>query len=113
MSASTADVLTAIKNIVTAINAQTAQELAVNGAINSGPLSVATVVSQKAGRVARVSVTTAGTGTGTIYDSATATTTKPIAVIASAVGVQDINLPVSFGVYVVPSPGMVVTVAYS
>lgn len=114
MSASTADVLSALKNLVTALNNQTQTEQNIAGALNAANLSVPTLVKPTSGRLAVVSVIQAGTGTGTIYDGYTLTaTTKPLYVIPSAVGVYPVNLPVSFGIVVVPGVGQFVTVSYS
>jgi len=114
MSASTSDVLSAIKNIVSALNGATQAFLSVNGLVNAAAIGTATVVKTSAGRLANVSVTLAGTTPGTIYDGATLTaTTKPIGVIPNTVGVFTVNLPVSFGLLVVPGAGQVVTVGYS
>jgi hypothetical protein len=114
MSASTSDILSAIKNIVSAINAETQAFMAVNGLVNASAIGTATVVKTSAGRIATVSVTLAGTSPGTIYDGATLTAmTKPIGVIPNTTGVLKVNLPVSFGLLVVPGAGQVVTVGYS
>ena len=115
MSASIADVLTAIKNIVTAINAQTQATLSIAGSVTLAGISAPTSVSIKAGRLAQVSVTTAGTGPGTVYDSATNGTTKPVYVIPAGIADQPYiaSMPISFGIYVVPGTGQTVAVSYS
>ena len=115
MSASTADVLTAIKNIVTAMNGASQSYLNVQGQANFAAISAATVVKAAAGRICSVSVTTAGSSTGKIYDSATTATTNLLYIIPDAVGNQPyvVNLPASFGILVVPGTGQVVTVSYS
>jgi len=112
--ASTSDILTTLKNIVTALNNETQTYLNVNGLLNSGPITVPTVIKTAAGRVAVAAVTTAGSTVGIIYDGASLTaTTKPIAPIAEAVSVQIINMPVAFGILVIPGAGMSVTLSYS
>ena len=114
MSASTSDVLTAIKNIVTALATEAANFLNVNGQVNAADISVPTVVSIKVGRIASVSVIIAGSSTGLVYDGATlTTTTKRMYVIPNTVGVFVVNLPVSFGILIVPGSGQIVTVSYS
>lgn len=112
MTVSTSDIMSAVKNIVTAINGATTAYLSVNGAATATALSAASVVKSSPGRVATVSVTTAASG-GVIYDSATASTTRPIYTIPSTSGVFLVNLPVSYGIYVVPGSGQVLTVSYS
>jgi len=114
MSASTSDVLSAIKNIVTALANATQTYLNVNGTLNAANISTPTVVKTSAGRIAEVSVLTAGTAPGIIYDGATLTaTTKPLGVIPNMVGIFTVNLATSFGLLVVPGTGQVVTVGYS
>ena len=112
--ASLSDLLTAAKNIVTAINALTQSYLNVEGASIAQSLTVSTVVKAMAGRIVRVSVTVAGSATGTIYDGASVVaTTKPIYVIPDTVGVYLVSLPCAYGVLVTPGTGMTVTVSYS
>ena len=67
--ASLNDILTSAQNIVTAISTASQIYLNVNGSRISSGVSVATVASTNAGRLAIVSVTTAGTGAGAIYDA--------------------------------------------
>ena len=115
-TASTSDVLTAIKNIVTALAIAAQNYLNVQGAVNAANISSPTVVKTSAGRIASVSVLTAGSATGLIYDGATLTaTTKPVYVIPTSVGTEPyvVNMPLSFGLLVVPGSGQVVTVSYS
>ena len=114
--ASTSDVLTAIKNIVTALATAAQNYLNVQGLINAANISTPTLVSTKEGRICSVSVLTAGSATGLIYDGALLTaTTKPIYVIPTSVGTEPyvVNMPLSFGLLVVPGSGQVVTVSYS
>ena len=114
MSASTSDVLSAIKNIVTALANATQTYLNVNGTLNAANISTPTVVKPSAGRIANISVLTAGASPGKIYDGATlAATTKPLGVIPNTVGIFTVNLATSFGLLVVPGTGQVVTVGYS
>ncbi len=114
MSASPSDVLTAIKNIVTALNAATDTQLSINGKLNAAAIGTATVVKSGSGRLATVSVVIAGTTPGTIYDGNTLLAiSKPLGVIPNMVGVFSVNLPVSFGILVVPGTGQVVTIGYS
>ena len=117
MSASTADVLTAIKNIVTAMNGAAQTYLNVQGQANSPAITSATVVKASAGRICSVSIITSGSATGMIYDSATTGTTSPLWVIPEAAASDGepyvVNLPTSFGLLVVPGTGQKVTVSYS
>lgn len=112
--ASLSDLLTAAKNLVTAVNALAQNYLNVQGILNAPGLTTSTVVKPTAGRLATVSVIVAGSATGTIYDSATTSvTTKPLYVIPMTVGVVVVNLPASFGIFVAPGTGQTVTVSYS
>jgi len=114
MAASTSDVLSAIKNIVTALATATQTYLNVNGTLNAANIATPTVVKTSAGRIARISVITAGTSTGIVYDGETLTaTTKPLGVMPNTVGIFTVNLATSFGLLVVPGTGQVVTVGYS
>lgn len=112
--ASLSDLLTAAKNIVTAINALAQNYLNVQGILNASGLTTDTVVKDTTGRLCVVSVIVAGSAAGTVYDSATtSSTTKPLYVIPNTVGVYAVNIPASFGVFVSPGAGQKVTVSYS
>lgn len=115
-TASLSDIMSTVKNIVTALATEAQNYLDVQGAVNAAAISTPTVVKAVAGRIASVSVLVAGSATGLIYDGATLTaTTKPIYVIPSAVGTEPyvVNFPLSFGLLVVPGSGQTVTVSYS
>jgi hypothetical protein len=116
--ASTSDVLTAIKNIVTALATAAQNYLNVQGATNAAAISVPTVVKASPGRIARVSIIVAGSGTGFIYDGVTlAATTRPLWVIpetAKADGEPyEVDFACAFGLLVVPGTGQTVSVGYS
>ena len=111
--ASLSDIMTTAQNIVQAINgvAQTYRD--VQGTKSSQAIAASTLVSTAPGRLAVVSVTTAG-AVGVIYDAnATGVTTKPIYSIPAALGAVLVNVPVVNGIVVVPGAGQVVTVTYS
>jgi len=113
-SVSLSDLLTAAKNIVTAINGLTTTLLQLNGTRNFTGLTAATVVSTSPGRLVQVSVIVAGSGTGTVYDATTTTdTSRPIYKIPQTVGVVDANIPVSFGIVVAPGTGQTVSGGFS
>lgn len=116
--ASTADILTAIKNIVTALATATQAYLNVQGQTNAANISVPTVVKPSGGRIARVSIIVAGSSTGFVYDGASLTaTTKPLWVIPEAAQANgepyEVNFACSFGLLIVPGSGQSVTVGYS
>jgi len=111
---SLSDILTAAKNIVTAINGAAQTYLSVNGAQDSVNISSSTLIKSGAGRVAVVSVTTAGSAVGSIYDTNSSTsTTGKIYVIPNTVGITVVNMPVSFGIVVAPGSSQVVSISYS
>lgn len=108
------DILTALRNAVQAINALSNNYLAINGKTSKENISATTLVSANPGRVAAVSVTTAGSTTGLIYDSSNASVlTSPLFVVPEAVGVYVVNLPVDSGIVVVPGTSQVLTVSFA
>ena len=112
--ASLSDLLTTAKNIASAINGVAQTYVAVQGARILQNITATSVVNNAAGRLAVVTVTTAGSSVGTIYDAAaTGVTTRPIYTIPNTVGVVFVNLPVVYGIVVVPGTGQAVTVSYS
>jgi hypothetical protein len=114
MSVSLTDILTATKNVVTSISTAAQNYLNVQGAQGFPHITSATLVKASAGRIAVISVTTAGSTTGTVYDSnSTSMTTMPIYIIPNTVGLYVVNLPVNNGVLVVPGTSQVVTVSFS
>jgi hypothetical protein len=121
---SISDILTAAKNIVTAINGLGQTYLQVSGSRVSAQISSARVVLVGQGRLARVVVTTSGSSAGAIYDASVSTATSPkIYTIDNTGGggsgsfpglrVIEVNIPVENGIVVVPGTGQVVTVSYS
>lgn len=114
MSASISDILTAAKNIVTAINGLGQTYLKVQGALRSASITVDTPVSSGQGRLASISVIVPGSTDGMIYDSnAVGSLINPLAVIDNTVGITVANLPYNNGLVVVPGTGMTVVVTYS
>lgn len=114
--ASLADILSAAKNIVTALNSsvQTASNLA--GNTNRSGLASATLVSSKPGRLVNIVVTTAGSTEGDVNDAASlsnVTTNNMIYKIPNTVGVHVIGVPTMYGIVITPGTGQVVTVTYS
>jgi hypothetical protein len=111
---SISDILTATKNIVTAINGLGQTYLQVSGTKVSTAVSAATLALVGQGRLVRVVVTTAGSAPGSIYDASVSTaTTQKVFVIANTVGVTDVSIPVNNGIVIAPGTGQVVTVSYS
>jgi hypothetical protein len=114
MSVAPTDILSSLKNVSTALGNYTQIYSKVQGTSVGTAISTATLLKSSSGRVASVSVTTAGSAVGAIYDATTSTaTTNPIYVIPTTVGIYVVNLPVNNGVVVAPGTGQVVTVSYS
>lgn len=111
---SLSDLLTTIKNVVTALNNAAQTYLNINGLQNNANITTATVVKTTSGRLAMVSVIAGGSANGTIYDAINTTSTStPIFTIPDTPGVFFANLPVTNGIVVVPGSGQIVTVSYS
>lgn len=116
MTASIDDAITVLQNMVIGLNALTQTIQNVEGQATSEGISTATLLKKGAGRVVRISVTTAGTTVGSIYDAASAAlvgTANLVAVIPIAAGVVDISMPVQNGIVIVPGTSQVVSVSYS
>lgn len=79
-------------------------------------ISSATVVKASAGRCVRVSVITAGTTPGLVYDNnatgASNTTANQFGTIPNTVGTTEFEWPCGAGIVVVPGTGQVVAVAF-
>ena len=112
--ASIADILTAAKNLVTAVNGLGQTYLQVNGSLRSVSATGTTpvLISSGQGRLASISVTaSSGSNTGMIYDLSS---TDPSGiVIANSLcfidhvkGVTYANLPYNNGLVVVPGSGL-------
>lgn len=111
---SMSDILTAAKNVVTAISQLGQTYLSVEGSRLYSDITAATVVLSGQGRIARVSVVVAGSATGSIYDAndATATSNK-LWTIPTTAGITEINLPVNNGIVVAPGTGQTIAISYS
>ena len=113
-NASASDVMSTLKNIVLALNNIVTTYLNVQGQVNAANIGTSTLVKSTAGRIASVSVITAGTTNGVIFDGASLTAnTKPVFVIPNTVGVFVVNFPVSFGILANPGSGQQISISYS
>lgn len=118
MDASMNDMLTAIKNIVTAINDQSRQTLLISGSqVAEGLASTAGgMVLTGSGRLVNISVVTAGSGAGEVHDTNVATNMTGanfLCVIPAAVGIYAINMPFNLGIAVKTGTGQVIAISYS
>lgn len=117
--ASPADILTAIKNVVSAVNLAAQTYLDVQGAQSRTGMQIiglntAYLLKRGTGRLAVITVTTAGSATGTAYDTDSETSLiRPIFIIPNTVGVTTINMPFSYGLVITPGTGQVLSVSYS
>jgi hypothetical protein len=117
--ASPADILTAVKNIVNAINLGAQSYLDVQGAQSRTAIQVvgtntSFLLKRGTGRLAVITVTTAGSATGTAYDTDSVDSlVRPFYIIPNTVGVTTINMPFSFGLVITPGTGQVLSVSYS
>jgi hypothetical protein len=120
--ASISDILTALKNIATALNNASQTYLNVNGISNLSNISTAggqySQVKGAPGRICTVSVTMGGSSTGTIYDTVTTTsgvvsTNRPVYIIPENIGVYVVNIACDYGIVVAPGTGQALTVGYS
>jgi hypothetical protein len=113
-STSLSDLLTALKNVVTALANATLAYRQVNGISTAEAIIAPRIVKATAGRVASISVIVAGSTPGVIYDaSQIGIITGPICGIPNTLGVTFINLPTDTGIVVVPGTGQTVTVSWS
>ena len=121
---SLSDILTAAKNIVTAINGLGQTYLQVSGTKVFAQISTPTLVMVGQGRLVRVVVTASGSSAGSIYDAAVSTaTSQKVYTIDNTGGggtgsfpglrVVDLGIPVNNGIVVAPGTGQVVTIIYS
>jgi len=111
---SPSDQLTVWRQLTQAVNNLAETILNINGKQNSPEISMTTLVKTGAGRVAIVSVTTAGSTEGQVFDTNLVTSTANlVALIPQDVGVYVLNIPVALGIVINPGGGMVVTVSYS
>jgi hypothetical protein len=112
--ASTSDILTTLKNLVVAVNNLTQQYLNVNGQLVTTGTAAPALLKSSAGRVCTVSVTTAGSAVGYIYDAnQLGASAGALYVIPNIVGLYVVNLPTSFGILLVPGTGQVIAMSYS
>lgn len=111
---SLADFQTSAQNVVSAINGLAQAYLNIQGAQNRADIVAATLLRAAPGRLARVSVTVAGSAVGAIYDTNLLTNLiNKVYVIPMTVGVIEVNLPMNFGIVVAPGSGQTVVVSYS
>ena len=107
-------ILTAAQNLVQAVNTAAQIFLEVNGQKSTASISTPTYVESGPGRVCRVSITSAGTVSGYIYDAQSVSDlTRPLWLIPTTPGLIQVNIVTNYGILVVPGAGQVLSVGYS
>jgi hypothetical protein len=110
------NVLTAAKNIVTAVNNAARQYFLIAGSQVAEGISVPTLIATGHGRLCVVSMCNAGSAPAGFFDSADVSSTpasKALCAVPAAIGIYRIDLPFNFGLVLVPAAGQTVTVSYS
>jgi hypothetical protein len=112
--ASLSDLLTALRNLVIAVNNASTTYANIAGIANFGPITSATVIKNSAGRICEIAIISAGTTTGYVYDSAsTGTTTATMIPLPNIVGVYKVSWPMAVGLLVIPGTGQTISGSYS
>lgn len=117
--ASLDDILTTQKNGVVGINGLTQAFLRYIGTNTSASITGATVIIAGAGRLVNVSVVTAGSAAGVIYNASSYDPLNPpantfkLTSIGTTAGVVPLNLVFTNGLVVVPGTGQLVNITYS
>ena len=115
MPASTDDILTAIKNIVTALNTSVQTSINLAGAQDFFNITTPTLIKSSAGRIVNITLVVAGSADGSIYDAMNVSDTsrKIYPILHSGAVTQIANQPFQYGLLVVPGSGMTVAGSYS
>lgn len=114
--ASTDDVLSALKNVVIALNNANLFYKEGYAQTNSLGLSVPTLISARAGRLFTINVTTAGGTAGAIYDSSTLVgvgASNLIIDVPTTVQTISLNWPFMNGLVYVPGTSQVASISYT
>ena len=114
-TASLTDILTAAKNIVTALNTTAKTTSNIAGNTNRPAISTTTAILSQPGRLVSVVVTTAGVA-GAVYDASNVSNISAnnlVYVIPATLGVVSVGIPMMYGIVIAPGAGQVVTVSYS
>lgn len=108
------DTSTTLQNVAQSVNALSQTYINVQGAQVTTDIISATVIRTQPSRVATVSVISAGSAVGAIYDARIASaTTGQIYVIPMTVGVFVVNMPTNNGIVVSPGTGQKIAVSWS
>ena len=106
--------LTALQQLVTALNGAATSYANIVGVANFGPITTATVIKPSAGRICEIAVISAGTTTGYVYDSASSSATTAIMIpIPNIVGVYKVQWPCATGILIIPGASQTISGTYS
>jgi hypothetical protein len=114
--ASLLDAVTVLQNIVKAFNNFTYSNVQLSGSSNTQNLTAMTLVKNTTGRILAVSVNTAGTTTGGLYDAATtaaANSTNLLVTVPNTVGVFTANMTFKNGLVYIPGTAQATAICYS
>ncbi len=114
--ASLDDVLTSLQNIVKAFNSFSQSNIQLSGTTNTQNLSATTLIKTGSGRMLTISVTTAGTTVGGLYDSATidaANQNNLLIVVLNGVAFAPVNMTFQNGLVYIPGTGQTVAICYT
>jgi hypothetical protein len=114
--ASLSDILTTSQNIVRAFNSFSQSNIDLSGQKNTLNLSTTTLVKTGSGRIATLSITTAGTASGGLFDAATvdaATSANLLVVVPDAIGVFAVNMTYQNGLVYIPGTGQTAAICYT
>lgn len=116
MPASLDDILTAQKNGVVSINALNQAWLRGQGTVTSSTISANTLIVPTAGYLVSVSVVIAGSAVGKIYNvnvAGTGTASTLLATVPNTLGVFQLGIVYSSGIYIEPGTGQSLNVTYT
>lgn len=113
--ASLDDILSAVKNINTALSTVASTWLKGQGNLTSVVITSSTTVIIGSGRLVSLSVLVAGSGAGTINNAVSATAAvaaNALCVVPMATGIVEVGMIFNAGLTVVPGTGQSVVVTY-
>jgi len=116
--ASITDILTALKNVSTAINGWTTTQQTLAGTQNLANITAATLIKAGPGRFVGISIVVQGSTEGYVYDansvSAAAAVNKIYPVLhTKAIDYYPTGIPTALGLVVIPGTGQTLAVNYA
>ena len=111
--ASLDDILSTQKNGVIAINSYSSAINTHAGFFTSKEVSTGSVIKSSSGWLATVSVIVGGSTQGYLYDATSAASGSRIYAVPNTLGIYQIQVPFSTGLYFSPGTGSIISVGYS